>query len=201
MRARCSDLTILVPDMAKSAATVICLGADHLILGNTGDLGPVDPQFIVDRRMVGAREILNAVRRAEKRIEKSPSTYPLYANLTRDLPMVLVERARSAMDRTYDLVEDALACSRRTDEENGALLEAIKSPLIKNANYHGASFGAAQARKVGLPVLPIDTDGEQWQTIWTLWTRYYELGAWPNGQTSIYEGRLASQVKDPLVNV
>ncbi|PIE27438.1 MAG: hypothetical protein CSA58_04290 [Micrococcales bacterium] len=44
LQARCSELTILLPDMAKSAATILCLGADRIIFGPGGDLGPVDPR-------------------------------------------------------------------------------------------------------------------------------------------------------------
>jgi ClpP class serine protease len=45
IQARCSELTVIVPDMAKSAATLLCLGADKILMGPAGDLGPVDPQF------------------------------------------------------------------------------------------------------------------------------------------------------------
>ena len=36
--------TVIVPFLAKSAATIIALSADDLILGKVGELGPIDPQ-------------------------------------------------------------------------------------------------------------------------------------------------------------
>ena len=36
-----------VAGKAKSAATMICLGASKIIMSETAELGPVDPQFIV----------------------------------------------------------------------------------------------------------------------------------------------------------
>ena len=36
--------TVIVPFFAKSAATMIALSADDLILGKAGELGPIDPQ-------------------------------------------------------------------------------------------------------------------------------------------------------------
>lgn len=46
MQARCRELTVIVPDQAKSAATILCLGAHHILMGPCGDLGPIDPQMV-----------------------------------------------------------------------------------------------------------------------------------------------------------
>ena len=68
MQTRCSELTVLVPDMAKSAATLLCLGADKIMMGPAGDLGPVDPQFQIDgRALASAKEIVAAIDEAERR--------------------------------------------------------------------------------------------------------------------------------------
>ena len=48
MRRHVSNIEILVPFWAKSAATFFCLGADTIHLGPDGELGPLDPQ-IIDR--------------------------------------------------------------------------------------------------------------------------------------------------------
>ena len=44
-QSRCRELTVIVPDQAKSAGTLFVLGAHHIYMGPTSDLGPVDPQF------------------------------------------------------------------------------------------------------------------------------------------------------------
>jgi len=38
------EFSVLVPHMAKSAATMICFGADKIYMSKTAELGPVDPQ-------------------------------------------------------------------------------------------------------------------------------------------------------------
>jgi hypothetical protein len=40
----------LVPRFAKSAATLIAIGADEIHIGPLGELGPIDPQITVYRR-------------------------------------------------------------------------------------------------------------------------------------------------------
>lgn len=41
-----SNFFVIVPKKAKSAATIVALGADKIYLRDTAELGPVDPQFI-----------------------------------------------------------------------------------------------------------------------------------------------------------
>ena len=44
LRKRFEHLAVFVPLMAKSAATLLCLVADELVLGDLGELGPLDAQ-------------------------------------------------------------------------------------------------------------------------------------------------------------
>jgi hypothetical protein len=44
LRRRFASLTVFVPFQAKSAATLLCLAGDELILGSLGELGPLDQQ-------------------------------------------------------------------------------------------------------------------------------------------------------------
>jgi len=45
LRRRFTRLTVYVPFRAKSAATLLCLAADELVLGRLGELGPLDQQY------------------------------------------------------------------------------------------------------------------------------------------------------------
>lgn len=44
-RRHCTRLNVIVPLMAKSAATLICLGADNIFMGEFAELGPIDVQI------------------------------------------------------------------------------------------------------------------------------------------------------------
>ncbi|HET6921231.1 MAG TPA: hypothetical protein VFI46_17470 [Jiangellaceae bacterium] len=143
---------------------------------------------------MGAKEIERAVKAAEERVQAAPDTYPLYAGLLADVNMLMVEQARSAMARSYDLIREALICAGRTSEDADTLAERLRGPLIDEAMTHSATIGPKHAASLGLPVREADIDGEEWQLIWELWTRYFALGAWPNGRRAVYEGRTASQI-------
>jgi hypothetical protein len=43
LRQHCKTLAVLVPSRAHSAGTLICLGADEVIMGDSGELSPIDP--------------------------------------------------------------------------------------------------------------------------------------------------------------
>ena len=194
-QARTSELTVIVPNQAKSAATILAMGAHRILMGPTSDLGPVDPQFQVgegnNRTLVSAKDIIAAVDSAEKAIAANPDTYTLHASLLTEVDALKVQQARSALARTDDLVEEALRSHPgRTEKDVASLKKKLKKPLIDLPKDHGAVFGASDARKHGLPVEIVDPRGDQWKLIWRLYSKYVMLG--PN--VRIYEAQLASQV-------
>lgn len=199
LQARCTDLTILLPDMAKSAATILCLGADKIVFGPGGDLGPVDPQMrYPNGTLASAKELVEAVDEAEKRITANPETYPLFANLLAEVTMIMVEQARYALARSGALVKESLsAATGRTPEDVQALADALQQPLIEEPTSHSAVIGVDAAKSFGLPAEAADPDSDEWAIIWSLWTRYFNLGAFPVGPVAIYEGDRASQIIQP----
>lgn len=198
MQQRCSELTVIVPDMAKSAATILCLGAHHILMGPGGDLGPIDPQMIRrdDRGAVfavSAKEIVAAVDEAEQRVTNNPDSYALFASLLSEVNMLMVEQARAALARSAALMKEALGANEERDATAVAdLIAVLQAPLIEAPTSHSAVISADDGIRLGLPVAKAEVDGEQWRLIWSLWTRYFALGCWPAGTQAIYEGVRAS---------
>ena len=191
-QARCRELTVIVPDIAKSAATLLAMGAHHILMAPASDLGPIDPQFIMGGNLVAAKDIIAAVDDAAQKVQDAPDTYPLYASLLSSVDALDVQKSRSALDRTEDLLSEALRSNPDRGEELVTELSGrLKEPLITRPRTHAALFGAEDARKVGLPVQDVDLQGEQWQLIWRLWAKYYHLGA-VGSAARFYEGRRSS---------
>ncbi len=199
LQARCTELTVVLPDMAKSAATILSLGADRLVFGPGGDLGPVDPQMrYPNGTLASAKELVEAVDEAERRITANPETYPLFANLLAEVTMIMVEQARFALARSGALVREALsAATGRTPAEVDQLANALKEPLIDEPTSHSAVISCDAAASFGLPAAAADPESEEWSIIWSLWTRYFALGTFPVGPVAVYEGNRASQVLKP----
>lgn len=60
-----TDFHVLVPKMAKSAATILALGSDKILLTKTAELGPIDPQLVLTATL----EIGKAIKRYKKIID------------------------------------------------------------------------------------------------------------------------------------
>ena len=56
IRERVKEFAVLVPQAAYSAATLIALGADEIVMHPNGNLGPVDPQIRTIRRSESGNE-------------------------------------------------------------------------------------------------------------------------------------------------
>lgn len=190
---RCRHLTVIVPDQAKSAATIFALGAHHILMGPTSDLGPVDPQLHIAGVWVSAKDLIEAVDRAQQAVSAAPDSYPLHVALLADVNAIIVQQARSALLRTGDLVEEALRSNPdRTDGHTDELKSKLSGPFIERPRSHAAIIGHAAALEAGLPALACEPNSTQWRQIWTLWSRYLSIG--PLGAFRIYEGARASQV-------
>lgn len=190
-QSRCKELTVVVPDQAKSAGTLFVLGADHIYMGPTSDLGPVDPQFLLpDGSLGAARAIIAAVEDAERRIQANPQTYPLHAALLADISALMVQQARDALARTKDQVTEALSCVRkRSAREVKELALKLHGPLIGDTQSHGATISASDARNFGLPVTEATHDQQRWRDLWRLWMKYRA-----QSEAKVYESESASVI-------
>jgi hypothetical protein len=188
-QARCRAFTVIVPDQAKSAGTMLALGAHHILMGPVSDLGPIDPQIQTgNSTLVSAKEIIAAVDEATERVQAAPETYALHAALLADVTALMVQQARAALARTDDQLEEALKANPdRSAEEVAKLRAALSEPLITAAKSHGAIFGMEEAHAAGLPVTAADPQSFQWQLVWRLWAKYFALGE------RFYEGARASK--------
>lgn len=192
-QSRCNELTVIVPNQAKSAGTLLAMGAHGILMGPTSDLGPVDPQLYdenADQPLVSAKDLIAAVDSALEHVQRQPETFALLASLLSDVTYLRYQQAQSAIQRTDELMEAALSSRPdRSPQDVRDLVEKLKGPFITGPKVHDALFGAREAKDAGLPVQNPSQD--QWDMIWRLWTKYFML---MRGRTLIYESRATSQV-------
>ena len=198
-QAACRRFVVVVPDIAKSAATIFALGAHEIIMGPTSDLGPIDPQvFVPEHGYISAKEIMSAVDRALEGVSKQPDSYPLHSALLGmgNVDATLYEFAKSALDRTAEIAKQAITSNADLKgPEVNTRMQKVKDRLITKTHTHSAVVGCAEARQVGLPVNELEIQSGWWQEIWAIWARYFALG--PVDVLRIYESEQASQVERP----
>lgn len=107
------NIEVFVVNWAKSGATFVCLGADKILMGENGELGPLDVQLTDPRGSVTPKSALNAF--------KSLEYLQRYAMDTLDLTTLLL-MLKGNMDIPYAL-EKALP-----------FVSCVTSPLYQQVN-------------------------------------------------------------------
>ena len=176
LRSCCNNMTAYVPRWAKSAATLICLGANDIVLSFGAQLGPLDTQ-VVDPRIselergvyisaLSAFKALNAIADFLKLdlviTIKSFGSIPLALEFIKVLSRPILEQL-DVFD--IGILRSALDMSERYGVEllqrSGVVVkEAIEIAGILVNDYPSHSFviDLEEARKIGLRARPPSAD-------------------------------------------
>ena len=179
---RVSALTVVVPQYAKSAATMLALGADTLYLGEDAELGPLDVQ-LVDMEREEVDSGLNAVQALERLNAFAITTFdqvsPLLRKRTGKKTDTVVQYAqRYVADMMRPLLEkiDVVDYSKKSrtlkvGEEYAIRLmqasygrptaERIARYLVEKYPDHGFVIDATEARAVGIKIAKNTPDLEK----------------------------------------
>ncbi len=111
LRSRFSDIRVIVPQLAMSAATVIACAANKVVLGKHSFLGPIDPQIVLPTslgtRMVPAQAILNQFDQARRECE-DPTKLPVWLPMLSQYGPDLLVKCEWALEMSRDLVKRCL---------------------------------------------------------------------------------------------
>ena len=184
------DFRVIVPDTAASAATLLALAAESVVMSNSSALGPIDPQVPLPARgaFFPAKDILEIVDDLESRTTHNPAAFELYAALLADVDAVVYQIAKAAIRRTMELVPEVLSLRQTppTNEETERLATALQGHAM-----HSATIGHDQAQLLGLPAVYMPPQSLEWDTLWRLHAFYVVLLGL-RFQETIIEGRRVS---------
>ena len=99
-----AELRIVVPDLAKSAGTLMVLGADRVVMSDMSELGPIDPQAQLFDRWQSVQNYLDAYREHDSRLKTDPNNMASRIMLGKLDPATLklceaaISRARQAAE-------------------------------------------------------------------------------------------------------
>ena len=185
------DFRIIVADMAASAATLLSLAAETIVMSDTSALGPIDPQVLMQKRLqyIPAKDIVAIVEDLEERTKENPQAFELYVSLLADIDAIIYQTAKAAIRRTEELVPELLRL-----QQNPPSAEAINgiAQQLQSHAMHSATIGHQHAKQLGLPVLYMSSQSDEWDMLWRLHARYVALlGAYSSDSVAI-EGRKVS---------
>ena len=189
-----AELRIIVPDFAKSAGTLMVLGADRVVMSDTSELGPIDPQTVLFDRWQSVQNYLDAYTTHADALKTDPDDVAAKIMLGKLDPATL-KLCEAAVDRARQAAESLLKRGMFRNEGNWSL---TVTELLDTSRWlsHGQmiSWEDAQDPQLGLMVDHCDYHSEEWQDYW----RIYCLQRLAVGnQQKLYESDYASLVIGP----
>ena len=189
-----AELRIIVPDFAKSAGTVMVLGADRVVMGDTSELGPIDPQAPLFDTWQSVQNYLDAYDAHATTLKIDPNNVAAKIMLGKLDPATL-KLCQAAVNRARQAAENLLKRGMFRDTGNWSL---TVSELLDTARWlsHGQmiSWEDAQDPQLGLVVEHREYHSAEWQRYW----RLYCLQRLAVGERQkLYESDYASLVIGP----
>lgn len=179
------EFRVVVPNLAKSAATMIALAADKIIMGVSSELGPIDPQLPTvqggTQFYVSAQSFIDARNRLEEKtreavLNKEPFQ-PYIAQLSA-LDSGFIDHCEKAMAFAKDFATKSLEkYMLRNKQGSHDLAERIALDLCSASKYfsHGRTI-SAQVIKSTSPLNELDVENlpkesEDWGLLFELYLR------------------------------
>ena len=179
IRAMAIGFNVMVPFRAQSAATMIALGADEILLGRKGELGPIDPSLGVQRQGAGGsliddrvsvEDVMSYVKfvRDKAGITDQSGLASALAALT-EYPGPLILGSIYRTHAHIRSVAERLLESRERPLDDQKI-QLLIDTLAERTYAHGHAIGRREATDMGLPVVAPDPALER--TMWELFVEY-----------------------------
>ncbi len=186
------SVRVIVPAYAKSAATLIALGAQEIVMSETSELGPIDPQVtLVDgnghKTVHSAQNYVTTYEEFASKLQKDPDDIVARLMLDKLDPVTLRKLTRS-MKRSKSIAAELLQTGMVPNEAEAlAIADALAD--TKRWHSHGQMIGHEKCVGLGLKVTYLPSSSDLWQLLWQL----YCLQTWHlKSDTTLFESRIAS---------
>jgi ClpP class serine protease len=170
------EFDVIVPDYAKSAATMIALGSDKIMMGYLAELGPIDPQLqtspIPGGETIPARSFIDGLDMIRRKVKEDKDPVAMYLPMLQQIRPEVLAMCQRAIDDAKLFAEKWLkSCMLKEDTKQA---EAVAEMLSTGAAYksHGKVIDFKEAKDVlKLNAEMIDEKSSLWSNIWELYCR------------------------------
>ena len=171
LRERFDKVSVLVPFMAFSAATLFALGADEIVMHPHASLGPIDPQISIpqpdgSRRQFSYEDVGAFLRflNAEVKISEQVHVSAVIEKLFSVVDPVNVGAAKRASELSSS-VGERLLLMHMTGSEDKTRAKQIAENLNKSFFAHGDAVSRSRAKELQLKIAAEDKklEGLLWE--------------------------------------
>jgi hypothetical protein len=151
LRGKYSSIRFIVPSFAKSAATMLVMSGNQILMDRDAELGPIDPQMRTQNGISPAEAILEQFGKAQTELQSDPSRLPSWIPILSPLGPSLLVDAQHAIDLSKTLVKNwLLAYMFDGDADADSKATSVANYLGDHAKFH------SHGRAVKIPnLLPL----------------------------------------------
>ncbi len=176
-RERFKKVYVLLPYVAYSAATVLALGADEIVMHPYSNLGPVDPQLTVshsnekgiqENLQFSSEDLRNYIEFLKTDVGVTDQEHLISAiqPLIKDVGALPIGSAKRGQQLSLSLSEKMLMSHIKDSEKAKAIARALNSSYY----HHGYAVGRSEAKDIGLTITKPDKVLEG--LLWDIWQDY-----------------------------
>ena len=167
---------VVIPRAAKSAATMIAMGATQLHMSKTSELGPVDPQIIQRQgeksEVLPAYVIIDAYSELMDEAAKTKGNLHPYLQQLQKYDPAFIKDLEREMDLSEKISLNVLGTGMLSGKTEAEITTAIAKFLDPHETVsHGRALLADDAMTAGLNVKMIDFASALWRDLWSLHVR------------------------------
>jgi len=165
---------VVVPDFAKSAATMIALGSDKILMSYLAELGPIDPQLRMAPlgEVIPARSFIDGLEIIRKKVTEDHDPVQMYFPMMSQIRPEILASCYGAIDGARKFAEKWLKNYMLKDDPEQA--KRVAKWLSEGEMYksHGKVIDFDEAKNVlKLNVDKIDPNSDLWADVWELYCR------------------------------
>ena len=168
--------SVLVPYYAKSAATILSLGADEIVMGPASELGPIDPQLISKGNFqISALTLKESLDYITKAVKEDPETAPLYVPMMDKIHLMQLGHFEREIESAKQYATELLT-SRKINKLKIEEAKKIASKFIERYKTHGFVIDAKMAKTLLSDTVKeidsINSEDNLWKCMWQLYNVY-----------------------------
>jgi hypothetical protein len=180
IREYASEFNVIVPYKALSAGTLLALGADSIIMGRKGELGPIDPQLGVrvpggETEQISVEDIMSYVQfiREKAGLTDQSAVAGSIQTLTEKFGPGLLGSVNRVHTHIRSVARKMLVSRGKGIGLDEKSIQLIVETLAEKTYQHGHAIGRREAKDIGLNVVFAPENLED--TMWDLYEEYEDL--------------------------
>ncbi len=167
---------VLVPYIAKSAATLICFGAKKIWLGETSELGPIDPQCQIGDLYISAYNYVKSYEGLMRKASTTKGRVEPYLQQLAEYNDALIVDLKQETKLSEEMAIQCLKSGMMKKFTKAQIRRKIKKFTDPSQTLqHGRPIFYEDAKKCGLLVGLVRISDPIWDTIWELHLRYQHI--------------------------